>query len=71
MWIKLLCYELLFVVGKAFPSDGVPETKESSLVVYIREMLVDFVPTISGLSLAEAPAFKKLQEVHLLMLLLA
>ncbi|KAG2715114.1 hypothetical protein I3843_03G065300 [Carya illinoinensis] len=45
--------------GKAFPGDGVPETKESSLVVCFGEMLIDFVPTISGLSLAEAPAFKK------------
>ncbi|KAF5457514.1 hypothetical protein F2P56_021613 [Juglans regia] len=45
--------------GKAFPGDGVPETKESSLVVCFGEMLIDFVPTISGVSLADAPAFKK------------
>ncbi|KAK9989762.1 hypothetical protein SO802_030001 [Lithocarpus litseifolius] len=45
--------------GKAFPGDGVPKTKESSLVVCFGELLIDFVPTISGLSLAEAPAFKK------------
>uniref|UniRef100_A0A1D1ZEP8 fructokinase n=1 Tax=Anthurium amnicola TaxID=1678845 RepID=A0A1D1ZEP8_9ARAE len=31
----------------------------NSLVVCFGEMLIDFVPTISGLSLAEAPAFKK------------
>ncbi|EPS69686.1 fructokinase 3 [Genlisea aurea] len=31
----------------------------SSLVVCFGEMLIDFVPTTSGLSLAESPAFKK------------
>ncbi|KVI08891.1 Carbohydrate kinase PfkB [Cynara cardunculus var. scolymus] len=36
-----------------------PETDESSLVVCFGEMLIDFVPTISGLALAESPAFKK------------
>lgn len=46
-------------IGKAFPGDGAPETKESPLVVCFGEMLIDFVPTISGLSLADAPAFKK------------
>ncbi|XP_008807640.2 probable fructokinase-6, chloroplastic isoform X2 [Phoenix dactylifera] len=35
------------------------ETSDSSLVVCFGEMLIDFVPTISGLSLAESPAFKK------------
>lgn len=35
------------------------ETSDSSLIVCFGEMLIDFVPTISGLSLAEAPAFKK------------
>lgn len=35
------------------------ESNDSSLVVCFGEMLIDFVPTISGLSLAEAPAFKK------------
>lgn len=46
--------------GKASPGDiGSPETEESSLVVCFGEMLIDFVPTTSGLSLAEAPAFKK------------
>lgn len=34
-------------------------TDESSLVVCFGEMLIDFVPTTSGLSLAEALAFKK------------
>lgn len=47
---------------KALPGDGLSETKEtreSPLVVCFGEMLIDFVPTVSGLSLAESPAFKK------------
>lgn len=36
-----------------------PETKESPHVVCLGEMLIDFVPTVNGLSLAESPAFKK------------
>ncbi|KAK6926315.1 Carbohydrate kinase PfkB [Dillenia turbinata] len=32
---------------------------ESSLVVCFGEMLIDFVPTVNGVSLAEAPAFNK------------
>ncbi|XP_068659250.1 probable fructokinase-6, chloroplastic [Aristolochia californica] len=38
---------------------GPLSTNESSLVVCFGEMLIDFVPTTNGLSLAEAPAFKK------------
>lgn len=50
-----------YVIGKtkAIPENGSPETKESPLVVCFGEMLIDFVPTVSGLSLADAPAFKK------------
>ncbi|KAJ0981522.1 hypothetical protein J5N97_009777 [Dioscorea zingiberensis] len=45
---------------KAFSgSNGTPEMGVSTLVVCFGEMLIDFVPTTSGLSLAEAPAFKK------------
>ncbi|KAK3016902.1 hypothetical protein RJ639_006507, partial [Escallonia herrerae] len=33
--------------------------ESSSLVVCFGEMLIDFVPTVGGVSLAEAPAFKK------------
>ncbi|XP_027367146.1 probable fructokinase-7 [Abrus precatorius] len=33
--------------------------KTSALVVCFGEMLIDFVPTVGGVSLAEAPAFKK------------
>lgn len=48
------------VVGKALASaNSLPETDNSSLVVCFGEMLIDFVPTTNGLSLAEAPAFKK------------
>ncbi|VVA94229.1 unnamed protein product [Arabis nemorensis] len=43
--------------GRAFSTDGSPQ--ESPSVVCFGEMLIDFVPTTSGLSLAEAPAFKK------------
>ncbi|KAL6503852.1 hypothetical protein OROGR_025775 [Orobanche gracilis] len=35
------------------------KVKESPLVVCFGEMLIDFVPTVCGVSLAEAPAFKK------------
>ncbi|KAF3329166.1 putative fructokinase-6 [Carex littledalei] len=45
---------------KAFSSaDGFLEPSESADVVCFGEMLIDFVPTVSGLSLSEAPAFKK------------
>ncbi|CAH2065688.1 unnamed protein product [Thlaspi arvense] len=43
--------------GRAFSSDG--STQDSPSVVCFGEMLIDFVPTTSGLSLADAPAFKK------------
>ncbi|KAK9091646.1 hypothetical protein Sjap_024823 [Stephania japonica] len=46
--------------GKAVSSkNGSPDSNDSSLVVCFGEMLIDFVPTVSGLSLADAPAFKK------------
>ncbi|CAK8538127.1 unnamed protein product [Lathyrus sativus] len=45
--------------AKVIPDDGRSETKELPLVVCFGEMLIDFVPTVSGLSLADAPAFKK------------
>jgi fructokinase len=32
---------------------------EDGLVVCFGELLIDFVPTVGGLSLADAPAFKK------------
>lgn len=34
-------------------------SKPSEMVVCFGEMLIDFVPTIGGVSLAKAPAFKK------------
>lgn len=46
--------------AKAYPGNNGPlEARESPLVVCFGEMLIDFVPTTSGVSLAEAPAFKK------------
>lgn len=33
--------------------------EKSRLVVCFGEMLIDFVPTVAGVSLAEAPAFQK------------
>ncbi|KAK8958068.1 putative fructokinase-4 [Platanthera zijinensis] len=33
--------------------------EKKRLIVCFGEMLIDFVPTVSGVSLAEAPAFKK------------
>jgi len=35
------------------------EGANDSLVVCFGEMLIDFVPTVGGVSLAEAPTFKK------------
>ena len=39
-------------------SNGIPSTG-NSLIVSFGEMLIDFVPTVSGVSLAEAPGFLK------------
>eukprot|EP01018_Ginkgo_biloba_P018555 Gb_27281 [translate_table: standard] len=39
--------------------DNGKPTGISPLIVCFGEMLIDFVPTVSGVSLAEAPAFKK------------
>lgn len=40
-------------------NDGAPGMSDSPHVVCFGELLIDFVPTVSGVSLAEAPAFKK------------
>ncbi|PUZ61487.1 hypothetical protein GQ55_4G279600 [Panicum hallii var. hallii] len=40
-------------------SDGAPGMSNSPHVVCFGELLIDFVPTVNGVSLAEAPAFKK------------
>ena len=50
---------VFWTVGKALSGDGLPKTDDSSLVVCFGELLIDFVPTVNGVSLAEAPAFKK------------
>ena len=39
-------------------NNGVPSTSKG-LIVSFGEMLIDFVPTVSGVSLAEAPGFLK------------
>ncbi|KAJ4955058.1 hypothetical protein NE237_011841 [Protea cynaroides] len=45
---------------KSLPADAIGDISlNSSLVVCFGEMLIDFVPTVGGVSLAEAPAFKK------------
>ncbi|KAG2715744.1 hypothetical protein I3843_03G094700 [Carya illinoinensis] len=42
------------------PTPDTQRTRDNnSLVVCFGEMLIDFVPTVAGVSLAEAPAFKK------------
>uniref|UniRef100_A0A0E0L9P4 fructokinase n=1 Tax=Oryza punctata TaxID=4537 RepID=A0A0E0L9P4_ORYPU len=40
-------------------TDGTPGTSNSPHVVCFGELLIDFVPTVNGVSLAEALAFKK------------
>lgn len=52
-------FKFLYMLVKALGGDGSSETKDSPLVVCFGEMLIDFVPTVNGLSLADAPAFKK------------
>jgi fructokinase len=44
---------------KAINSDSAPGTSDSPHVVCFGELLIDFVPTVSGVSLQDAPAFKK------------
>lgn len=57
---RLVSKSQLKVKVKAFSGDGgLAESNDSDLVVCFGEMLIDFVPTVSGLALAEAPAFKK------------
>ncbi|XP_010255595.1 PREDICTED: probable fructokinase-7 [Nelumbo nucifera] len=46
--------------SKSLPADKRGGTQgNNSLVVCFGEMLIDFVPTVNGVSLAEAPTFKK------------
>ena len=59
-WFGNLLSLITCFIGKAVESGNGPfEADDSSLVVCFGEMLIDFVPTTSGLALAEAPAFKK------------
>ncbi|ERM99327.1 hypothetical protein AMTR_s00108p00088220 [Amborella trichopoda] len=50
-------FEVAYARAVAKETD-VLESKDSSLDVSFEELLIDFVSTIDGLSLAEAPAFK-------------
>ncbi|KAI4320293.1 hypothetical protein MLD38_033789 [Melastoma candidum] len=45
--------------GKVAASKDAVVSRDDPLVVCFGEMLIDFVPTMNGLSLAESPAFKK------------
>ncbi|KAI4388925.1 hypothetical protein MLD38_001213 [Melastoma candidum] len=45
--------------GKLAASNDAVVSGDDPLVVCFGEMLIDFVPTVNGLSLAESPAFKK------------
>ncbi|KAL4357807.1 hypothetical protein AHAS_Ahas09G0223600 [Arachis hypogaea] len=45
--------------GKSGDLKQEDDKKTSELVVCLGELLIDFVPTVGGVSLAEAPAFKK------------
>lgn len=49
--------ELLNFFGNV--GEGGREGKGSPQVVCFGELLIDFVPTVAGVSLAEAPGFKK------------
>ncbi|KAH7434876.1 hypothetical protein KP509_06G039100 [Ceratopteris richardii] len=44
---------------RASASENGATPEDQSLVICFGEMLIDFVPTVAGLSLADAPAFKK------------
>lgn len=71
----MLCYDLyyLLISGRAYgllwnftgdlgrlSLNGNGDSVETGpIVVCFGEMLIDFVPTVAGVSLAEAPAFKK------------
>lgn len=58
--IRRLFLFLCVGVTKGLSADQNGGSKEKkSLVVCFGEMLIDFVPTVGGVSLAEAPAFKK------------
>lgn len=54
--------EQLLIVGRAEDLSANTNGKSAdnnSIVVCFGELLIDFVPTVGGVSLAEAPAFKK------------
>jgi fructokinase len=58
MWIVLISSNWK-CVGDSNDHASNMKGANDSLVVCFGEMLIDFVPTVAGVSLAEAPAFKK------------
>jgi hypothetical protein len=55
----LFDFSILVQTKASLNVDGAPGVSDSPHVVCFGELLIDFVPTVSGVSLAEAPAFKK------------
>ena len=55
----LYYYSPIFDLSIIIPTDLMAPTGEKPLIVSFGEMLIDFVPTESGVSLAEAPGFLK------------
>eukprot|EP00250_Pteridium_aquilinum_P007232 c16999_g1_i1 orf=332-1588(+) len=49
----------LAVIRASTPEENGASPAEPPLIICFGEMLIDFVPTVAGLSLADAPAFKK------------
>lgn len=58
LWF-ILVWSYWFCADKSNDLAKEDSKETSSLVVCFGEMLIDFVPTVGGVSLAEAPAFKK------------
>lgn len=54
---KLFCPNMTGIVDS--PKKSCDLDKTPGLVTCFGELLIDFVPNVSGVSLAEAPAFKK------------
>jgi sugar/nucleoside kinase (ribokinase family) len=55
----LFDFSILVQMKASLNVDGALGVSDSPHVVCFGELLIDFVPTVSGISLAEAPAFKK------------
>jgi fructokinase len=55
----LIHFSILVRTKASLNGDGAPGISDPPHVVCFGELLIDLVPTINGLSLAEVPAFKK------------